>query len=216
MNNLSSVAVVDYGFSNLLNVIRALKKIGAEPEVLTTPDGLDKFDRVILPGVGAFAYGMNELTARGFVPAIRRVAESGVPLLGICVGMQVLLERSEEFGDHAGMGLIKGVVLKIPDTMASGERHKIPHIGWNELQIPESRADWQGSFLETTEPMQTAYFVHSYAASPADPSDVLATCDYNGRILCAAIARDNVFGCQFHPEKSGEAGLEMLRTFLAQ
>ncbi|MBF0142934.1 MAG: imidazole glycerol phosphate synthase subunit HisH [Magnetococcales bacterium] len=212
---MTPVTVIDYGVGNLLSVGRALSHCGAEVVFCSDPEGVVKAERLILPGVGAFAKGMAELDKRGLIPALREVAERGVPLLGICLGMQLLLETSDEFGTHTGLGLIPGRVVAIPPQGIDGSRHAIPHIGWNNLLLPGHRQGWKGSILERLPHGESVYFVHSFTAVPADPLHRLADCHYNGLVISAAIARDNLSGCQFHPEKSGERGLDILRAFLA-
>ena len=134
--------------------------------------------------------------------------------MGICLGMQMMLEASEEFGMHEGLGLIPGNVVAIPPTATDGKPHKIPHIGWNDLLPPTPGTDWNETILAGVSPGTAVYFVHSFAAVPASPEHRLADCDYDGRIISAAVKFGNLYGCQFHPEKSGEAGLRILKNFL--
>jgi glutamine amidotransferase len=206
--------IVDYGSGNVLSVQRALEHCGGEVARAETPEQVRRAERLVLPGVGAFAACMGALEVRGLVPAIREFAASGRPFLGICVGMQILLEESEEFGRHAGIGLVPGRVARIAADGADGKPHRVPHIGWAPLQPPDGRG-WAGTLLADLAPGDAAYFVHSYAAVPADPDHRLADVDYDGRTISAAIARDNVSGTQFHPEKSGPVGLKVIARFLA-
>lgn len=210
---MTQVTVIDYGVGNLLSVSRALAHVGAEPMVTDDAEIIAKAQHLILPGVGAFAHGMQGLQARGLDKLVIAHAKSGKPLLGICLGMQMLLDESEEFGTYAGLGLIPGTVAAIPNTDANGHPHRIPHIGWNGLQVPTG-GTWQGTLFETIKPGDCVYFVHSFAANPANPAHRLADVDYNGRTVCAAVKKDNVMGCQFHPEKSGEVGLAILKHFV--
>lgn len=207
------VTVLDYGIGNLLNVLRALEHCGAAIQLVdrATPAAADA-SRLVLPGVGAFGDGMAELRARGFDELVARFAATGRPFLGICVGMQMMFDASEEMGEHAGLGLLAGRVRAVPATGSDGTPHRVPHIGWRPL-LPAR--PWSGTLLADVPPGERAYFVHSFAAEPADASVRLADVDYDGRRLCAAVARDNLVGCQFHPERSAEAGLGMLRRFLA-
>jgi glutamine amidotransferase len=208
-----AVTVLDYGIGNLLNVLRALEHCGASPKVVAHANEADgDVSRLVLPGVGAFGDGMGELRARGFDDLVRRFADTGRPFLGICVGLQMMFEASEEMGEHAGLGLLKGRVRAIPATGLDGEPHRIPHIGWRPL---EAARDWRGSILEEVAPRERAYFVHSFGADPADPQVRLAEVDYDGRRICAAVQHENLTGCQFHPERSAHAGLGMLHRFLA-
>ena len=211
----ASVTVVDYGIGNILSVSRALEHCGAKVLLTDLPAQIAQAQRVVLPGVGAFKDGMDGLRERGLIDAVKQFAASGRPLLGICLGMQMLLEFSEEFGVHEGLGLIPGRVAAIPATTADGLPHKIPHIGWNELNFTAGTTDWRGTILEDVSPGNAVYFVHSFTAQPADIRHRLADCDYNGRLVAAAIRSGMVYGCQFHPEKSGNVGLRILKSFLA-
>ena len=211
------VTILDYDVGNLLSVRRAFEHCGADVVQTTRADAVAAAERLVVPGVGAFGDCVGELRARGLVDAIRRFVATGRPLLGICVGMQMLLEEGEEFGRHEGLGFVPGSVCAIPTTAADGTPHKIPHIGWTPLELPESApADrWRGSILADVTPGAAAYFVHSFTARPADAAYRLADCHYNGRLISAAVQKDNITGTQFHPEKSGPVGLRMIAGFLA-
>ena len=208
------VAVVDYGMGNLLSVRRGLEHCGATVTVTADPDTILSTPRVVLPGVGAFADGMAELGCHGLDQVILEVAARGTLLLGICLGMQMLLDDSEEFDMTPGLGLVPGRVVAVPSPRAADRSLKIPHIGWNALALAEGRTKWEGTFLQEVSPGEAVYFIHSFMASPADPHDRVADCLYGGMRITAAIARENISGCQFHPEKSGEVGLKVLRRFL--
>ncbi len=201
---------------NLLSVRRGLEHCGATVTVTADPDAILSAPLVVLPGVGAFADGMAELCRQGLDTVVREVAARGVPLLGICLGMQLLLDESEEFGITAGLGLVPGRVIPVPSATADGHPQKIPHIGWNALVLPRGREDWEGTLLQEVKPGEAVYFVHSFMASPTNPDHCIADCQYGGIPVSAAIGRENVFGCQFHPEKSGEVGLKVLKSFLSQ
>lgn len=209
------VVVVDYGVGNLHSVQKAFKHAGAEVVITSDPEQVRSADRLILPGVGAFADAMRELSTRGLVDAVKAHAATGRPFMGICVGMQLLLAESTEFGRHAGLGVIPGTVEKIPDHNV-----KVPHVGWNAI-APPNGASWRGSPLEALQGAEGAdakpmvYFVHSFNAVPANESDRLADAAYGDHRICAGVRRDNVFGFQFHPEKSGPVGLRILERFLA-
>ena len=211
----SEVTVIDYGVGNLLSVQRGLEHCGAKVILTADPVQILAARRVVLPGVGAFANGMQALEYLGLVAAIRELAQRKTPLLGICLGMQLLLEESEEFGVTAGLGLIPGRVVPVPDKTLSGAMQKIPHIGWSALQ-PSNAAGWQHTLLQDNRPGEAAYFVHSFMAVPTDPAHRLADCLYGGHKIAAMIGRDQITGCQFHPEKSGEVGLKILRRFILQ
>jgi glutamine amidotransferase len=210
----AEVAVIDYGVGNLLSVRRALEHCGATVTVTADPDVIVTAARVVLPGVGAFANGMAALDQQGLTATVREVAKRGGLLLGICLGMQMLFDESTEFGITSGLGLIAGTVVVVPATASDGQSQKIPHIGWNALVLPHGRASWNETVLQDLRPGEAAYFVHSFMAQPSDPRHRIADCRYGDIPIAAVVGRDNVLGCQFHPEKSGEAGLKVLRRFL--
>lgn len=209
------VTVIDYGIGNLFSVRRALEHCGANVEVTGDPATIAAAGRLLLPGVGAFADGMHSLTESGLAQVVSDYAATGRPLLGICLGMQMLADKSEEFGEHPGLGIIPGKVAAIPATGRDGRKHKIPHIGWASLALPEGLNNWDGTILQGLQPGDAVYLVHSYHLEVADASQRLADCYYNGRRITAAVRKGNVYGCQFHPEKSGEIGLSILRQFIA-
>lgn len=213
-----AVTVVDYGVGNLLSVRRAFEHCGAEVRLTDDASAIRNADRLVLPGVGAFGDCMAELRARHLVEPVKEHAGTGRPFLGICVGMQILMDEGEEFGRHEGLGLIPGRVEAISKTATDGAPHKIPHIGWTPLELPDGAepAFWRGSVLKPVEPGTAAYFVHSFTAAPRDPRHRLADCRYNGRLVSAALRSGNVTGTQFHPEKSGAVGLRILHHFLDQ
>ena len=210
---MATVTIIDYGVGNLLSVARAFVQIGAEAVVTSDPAAITRAERLVLPGVGAFSQGMQELRQRGLIEPLRAFARSSRPFLGVCLGMQMLLDSSEEFGAHPGLGLIPGKVVAIPRTKQDGNPHKIPHIGWNALQ-PAPGADWSTTALADVRPGAYAYFVHSFSAEPTRRENRLADVDYNGRTVCAVVSNGGIIGCQFHPEKSGDVGLSILRRFL--
>jgi glutamine amidotransferase len=203
------VTVVDYGVGNMNSVINALRHLGAAVTVSEDPDQVAKAERLVLPGVGAFPDGMRLLRERGLDAAMREAVAKERPLLGICLGMQLLFDVSEEFGHATGLGFIPGRVARLTPT----EGYKVPQIGWNRL-IPADGSTWQGTVLAATQPGTMVYFVHSYAPVPADEGHLLAWSDYGGHRVTATIQHGHVSGCQFHPEKSGPAGLTILDTFL--
>src|SRR4051812_43108044 len=207
------VTVVDYGLGNLLSVQRGLEHCGARVRITSEFKELLAADRVVLPGVGAYGSGMQTLRSLGLDSAIRQFAARGQPLLGLCLGMQLLLDESDEFGPVRGLGLISGRVVAIPGKTVAGEPQKIPHIGWNALR-PTREGGWAGTLLEDTAPGEAAYFVHAFMAVLKDDRQRLADCDYGGHSVTAAIQQGVIGGCQFHPEKSGEVGLKILRRFL--
>ncbi|MES2770816.1 MAG: imidazole glycerol phosphate synthase subunit HisH [Pseudomonadota bacterium] len=210
----AKVALIDYGMGNLLSVQRGLERVGAEVHVTSEPEHILSADRVVLPGVGAFPDAMDELERRGLVPVMRTLAKQGTPLLGICLGMQILFDVGLEFGETAGLGLIPGRVLPMPKVSAQGDLLKIPHIGWNSLH-PAGDSDWQTGVLAELESGEAVYFVHSFMAQPQEARFSIAHCFYGGIPIAAVVGRNKVLGCQFHPEKSGEVGLRVLRGFLS-
>ena len=201
------IGIIDYGVGNLFSLKSSLEAIGQQVFVSGDARELEKADRLILPGVGAFGDAADKLRKTGLDAFVRQQAAAGKPLMGICLGMQLLFESSEEYGLHAGLGLLKGKVVamegKLPGDL------KIPHMGWNGLRItkPDSR------LLQRIKDGDYVYFVHSFYASGCE--DSLAADTEYGAAITAAVEKDNIFGCQFHPEKSGSVGLEILRGFCA-
>lgn len=211
---MSKVTVIDYGVGNLLSAARALEYCGAVVEVTSDPERICRAERLVLPGVGAFGDCVKELVSRRIDGAIREFAASGRPLLGICVGMQILFERGTEFGEHEGLGLLSGTILEISRVKAGGTVRKIPHIGWASLVLAPGRTERRDDILSTIRTADAVYFVHSYHAVPTQADSIIATADYQGATICAAVANKNIFGCQFHPEKSGPVGIRILDSFL--
>ena len=209
-----TVTIVDYGRSNLLSVQRALEYCGAAVEYASTPEQVSAAGALVLPGVGAFADGMNLLRESGLARAVCTRARQGVPLLGICLGMQFLFDSSSEGGLTPGLGLLPGTVEAIPGHTTQGQPLRVPHIGWAPLYPAQQRESFLGSTLEAIPTKSQVYFVHGYRAMPARQADRLADTLYGGHRICAAVQRGNITGVQFHPEKSGEVGLVILRTFL--
>jgi glutamine amidotransferase len=221
------ITVINYGLSNLLSVKRAFEHFGAEVEITGDAAAVGAARALVLPGVGAFEDGMAGLRAHGLVAPIRAAAAAGVPLLGICLGMQMLFDEGEEFGSHAGLGLIPGRVEKIPSAAADGTPQRVPNIGWCPLYpagmpgagtqgfagAPQS---FGGTALAQLQTGEECYFVHSYEAKPKFSADRLADTVYGGRRVCAAAQRGSVLGTQFHPEKSGPVGLSIIEAFLGR
>ena len=198
------VAIIDYGVGNLFSLRSSFAAIGEQAEVTGDAARIAQADRVILPGVGAFADAYDKLCESGMDEAVRRAVKSGKPVMGICLGMQLLFERSYEYGEHPGLGLLEGEVVGMEGRLAGGLA--IPHIGWNALRIKRP-----GGVLKYVEEGDCVYFVHSYYAENCAAS-LTATAEY-GLELTAAVQRENLYGCQFHPEKSGKVGLGILRAF---
>jgi len=198
------IAVIDYGVGNLFSLCSSLQRIGTEAVVTSDPETIRKADKVILPGVGAFADAAKKLRDSGLDKVILEQAAQGKEIMGICLGMQLLFEKSYEFGEHTGLGLLKGSVIPMEGTIPA--ELKIPHIGWNALHFTK-----ESKLLKYIKPGDCVYFVHSFYVDPGAES-VVATAEY-GKHVTAAVQKDNVMGCQFHPEKSGEVGLNILRAF---
>lgn len=208
------VTLLDYGVANLLNVARAFEQCDAEVTITESAKVASEANRLVVPGVGAFQHAMEEVRRRGHDEAILEFVQTGKPFMGICVGMQMLFDASEEFGQTAGLGILPGLVIPVPRLTTSGDNQRIPHIGWNHLVPPVDR-NWENTLLRQFSNAKPAvYFVHSFVASPADPKHRLADCEYGGHRICAAVQRDNLVATQFHPERSGELGLTLLREFL--
>jgi glutamine amidotransferase len=198
------VSIIDYGVGNLFSLRSSFAAIGAEAEVTSDPGTIRRADRVILPGVGAFGDAADKLRETGLDRVVREEAARGKPLMGICLGMQLLFERSVEYGEHKGLGLLKGEIRPIAERIPADL--KIPQMGWNALKIVR-----ESPLFKYTKDGEYVYFVHSYSAVNCEES-LLASTEY-GADLTACVGKDNVFGCQFHPEKSGETGLRMLKAF---
>jgi glutamine amidotransferase len=208
--------ILDYGIGNILSVKRAFESFGVEAILTDNPHDVLRATMLVLPGVGAFADGMRGLSERNLIEAIQQYAEQQGLFLGICLGMQMMMDESEEFGNHQGLGLIPGKVKAIEGTTVDGIPHKIPHIGWSNLALPESKSPkwWEESILQGLTERDAVYFVHSYTASPADEQYRLADTYYGGRLISAVIRKNNLYGCQFHPEKSGPVGLQIIKNFI--
>lgn len=199
------VAIIDYDAGNIRSVEKAVRYLGKEVAVTSDPEKILAADRVILPGVGAFGDAMKRLHAMGLVEVIRQVAERGTPFLGICLGLQLLFEKSEESPGVAGLGLLQGEILRLPELPGL----KVPHIGWNSLKYPNPGRLFRGIPEDSY-----VYFVHSYYLKAQDEGIVTATTEY-GTLVHASVESGNLFACQFHPEKSSETGLTILENFLS-
>ena len=197
------VAIIDYGVGNLFSLESSFKAIGEEVIVTSDKSVLRSADRIVLPGVGAFSDAVKKLSDSGLFQEVISLAKSGKPILGICLGMQLLLDKSYEYGWYDGLGLIKGEIRPISEVVPIG--YKIPHMGWNALNLAK-----ESPIYKYVKEGDCVYFVHSYHA--CNCNDVTATAEY-GAYLTASVEKDNVFGCQFHPEKSGEVGLKILKAF---
>ena len=203
------INIIDYEMGNLRSVEKAFEKLGFAARVSDKPEDISSADKVVLPGVGAFRDCINHLREGGFVDPLLAHVQAGKPLLGICVGMQMLFDESEEFGRHQGLGLIPGRVVRFPSGMVeNNERLKVPHMGWNSVSLKQDAPLFagiaDGSYL---------YFVHSYYCAAERQTDVAATCTYGEIEFCASLWRDNIMATQFHPEKSQDFGLQIFKNF---
>ncbi len=215
-----NIRIIDYGLGNLFSIERAIRHLGGITEITGDPRRIASADRLILPGVGAFSRGMHELNTTGIADAIREFIERDRPLLGICLGMQFLFTRSQEFGVHEGLNLIGGEVIRLRLSDNGGPRIKIPHVGWAGIEPPQIPGEGKPGKLSKPDPIlrgidrdSSFYFVHSYFVVPDNRSDVLAESKYGPNRFCSMTRKDNLIGCQFHPEKSGPIGLRLLKNF---
>ena len=200
--NTASLVIVDYGVGNFRNVQKAFAAIGADVPITRTSADIDAADAVILPGVGAFGDAIGNVRQRGLEASLRRAAASGKPFFGICAGMQLLFDQSDEMGIHTGLGLIPGHVTRFPQGLT------VPHMGWNQIEPVGNHP-----LLANVPAGSFAYFAHSYICVPDAPAHAIARTDYHGKFV-SAVAKDNIFGIQFHPEKSQRVGLQILQNFL--
>jgi imidazole glycerol-phosphate synthase subunit HisH len=218
---MSTVAVIDYGIGNVFSVCNALRNVGADVKLTADAKEIANADRVILPGVGAFARAREALSAAGLDEIVLRYVETGRPFMGICIGMQLLMDQSTEFGNHEGLGLFAGKVERIKDVDSEGAKLLVPHISW--AQVGPANGDmarWSGTPFDpegtrsADEPVRSMYFVHSYHCVPDNQADLIATANYCGQTITAGVRKNNVLGVQFHPERSGSAGGAFLNGFL--
>jgi len=207
---VGTVKVIDYGRGNLFSIESALRHIGLDAKFVSSPDDIMAPGPTILPGVGAFGDAMDALKSLEIVEAVRHFSRSGDPLLGICLGMQVLATKGEEFGEHDGLDIIKGRIVRLPDYNQASDTIRVPNVGWRRVTIAKPDAE-----IVATLDGGYFYFVHSYYLSVNDSDDVLATLPINGVEVAAAVRRENVVGCQFHPERSGACGLDFLKAAFA-
>ncbi len=205
------ITIIDYGCGNILNLARAIKFIGYEVDITHDKNKIINSSYVILPGVGAFGNAMKQIEKFNLHNTILEYAKSNKPLLGICLGMQILLTVSYEFGVHKGLGLIEGKVIKISNE--KNNEIKIPHMGWNEIYPNNNKKEWKNKILKNSSIGKSFYFVHSFVCITKDYDSTIAVCNYSDISIPAVVATGNVFGCQFHPEKSADNGLAVLKNF---
>ena len=204
------ITIIDYGCGNILNLSRAIKFLGYETEITHDKNKIINSSYVILPGVGAFGSAMRQIEKYNLRNIILEYAKSNKPLLGICLGMQILHTESYEFGVHKGLGLIEGKVIKISNK--KNKKIKIPHMGWNEI-YPNNKKEWKNKILKNSLIGKSFYFVHSFVCVTKNHDSTIAVCDYSDISIPAVVAAGNIFGCQFHPEKSADNGLAVLKNF---
>lgn len=209
---MNTISIIDYGMSNLLSITRGFEKIGSKVTIISDPESILAADKLVLPGVGAFPDGMRELHKRQLIEPIRKHTKSGKPFLGICLGMQMMLTKGYEITETEGLDLIKGEVVKLPNINKNSTLNKLPHMNWNIIK-KTNNVGWINTILENNISGDYMYFVHSYFAKIENLENQLAYTPFGDINFTSAIVMDNCFGTQFHPEKSGEIGLKILKTF---
>jgi glutamine amidotransferase len=217
-----NATIIDYGRGNLFSIERAVRHAGGKAEITDDPARIASADRLILPGVGAFGEGISKLKEKGIDEAIYQFVQTARPFFGICLGMQLIFNESHEFGLHQGLGLIKGKVIRFQDPRKEGPHFKIPHIEWSKIEFPESikasniadSSPWQGTILQGLNSGSYFYFVHSFICVPDDIESALAESTYGEDRFCSVVHKDNIWGCQFHPERSGSNGFSIYQNFL--
>jgi len=207
-----AISIIDYGAGNMFSVARALDYTHIDYEFVNSAESILSAKRLLLPGVGAFSDAMKVLSNRQLVEPIKEFTKQQKPILGICLGMQLLFDYSDEHGYTRGLGLIAGTVKEIPAYGANLQKHKIPHIGWKAIEQPEYSLN--NPLFNSIASEDEFYFIHSFQAHPHEENNILAHCDYNGLKICAAVQNDNLYGVQFHPEKSRQNGLSLLSNFI--
>jgi len=208
------IVIIDYGLGNIFNIQRAITFLGYDSSITDKSKEIFDADKIILPGVGAFGDGMKSLEEKKLDKVLFECAESKKSIIGICLGMQLLMSESEEFGRHQGLNIISGRVTRFPGANPEGLKNKIPHVGWNQIFPVADNDAWNGTFLKHSGQGDFFYFSHSYVVTSEDKNNILAKTIYGGIEFCSVIKKNNISGCQFHPELSGENGLKILKEFI--
>ena len=206
-----NIVVVDYEIGNVRSIVNAFRQKDVYPQLSRQHDEFLRADGLVLPGVGAFAHGMDNLEQYGLVDIIRTYVAQGKPLIGICLGMQLLFEESEEFGLTKGLGLVDGQVVRLP--VKDPDNEKLPHVSWNEIHRPEG-GSWYGTIFDGLESENDMYFAHSFVVVPRNRKYILSTTTYSKYSFTSSIRKNNIYGCQFHPEKSASVGLKVIENFI--
>jgi imidazole glycerol-phosphate synthase subunit HisH len=213
---VKKVVIIDFDMGNLFSVQQACTYSGLTPNITADPKEIIEADAVILPGVGAFGEAMTQLNKMQLVDPIQSFIQKGNPFMGICLGLQLLFSGTEEFGQHEGLNIIPGTVLKFPTSTSKNSKRKVPQVGWNRIYPGSKKNEWQKSPLENIAFGEFMYFVHSYYTTPHNENDMLTTTNYEGLDYCSSIIKENVFATQFHPEKSGLEGLKIYKNWALQ
>lgn len=208
------ILIIDYKLGNLFSVNQALTNIGLNVSITTNPEEIESADAIVLPGVGAFSDAMNNLNNLNLIDHIKKFADSGKPFMGICLGLQLLFSESEEFGNTKGLGLVKGRVKRFPNNNNDGVTRKVPQIAWNQIHKISNKS-WNNTPLNSIKEGEFMYFVHSFYVEPEEPVGLSET-NYDGQIYVSSIQKNNLFACQFHPEKSAQEGLKIYNSWAIQ
>lgn len=206
-----NIVIVDYGLGNLFSIDQACRHLGYSTKLSSDPNTILGASNLILPGVGSFEIAMKQLNHYNLIETINKFVKSGKPIMGVCLGMQLLFDKSSEFGEHNGLGFIKGNVVKFPEYVKDC-KIRIPHIGWNKIY--KNKFNWENTPLENTKNDSLMYFVHSYYVQPELEENILTKTNYSEFEFCSSVRKENIFGFQFHPEKSGKDGLIIYENFL--